>query len=266
MMLNNKFLLYFLLFFLATSLLKANSLDDLMRLKKAYPDFIKSVDDKNILWTDGTRMPVGRPSNRSFEEKIENPVLLDQLTLKYPKGDLKHPPRDDPGRIRYEPFFKKMYGSSEPEVQNHLATIYWLPNIFGQKYPLSVTTINSVDKQLKKVSDELETFVLKHPEMIPFLDNPAGTFKFRFIANSKNLSTHSYGIAIDINPNITDYWQWDLVLVANQPITENQIIHYKNRLPIEIVKIFEKHGFIWGGKWYHYDTMHFEYRPELLNN
>ena len=27
---------------------------------------------------------------------------------------------------------------------------------------------------------------------------------------------------------------------------------------------FETHGFIWGGKWYHYDTMHFEYRPELL--
>ena len=26
----------------------------------------------------------------------------------------------------------------------------------------------------------------------------------------------------------------------------------------------EKHGFIWGGRWYHYDTMHFEYRPELL--
>src|SRR5262245_1812136 len=27
---------------------------------------------------------------------------------------------------------------------------------------------------------------------------------------------------------------------------------------------FEKYGFIWGGHWYHYDTMHFEYRPELL--
>jgi type I restriction enzyme R subunit len=24
------------------------------------------------------------------------------------------------------------------------------------------------------------------------------------------------------------------------------------------VQIFEKRGFIWGGKWYHYDTMHFE--------
>ena len=32
----------------------------------------------------------------------------------------------------------------------------------------------------------------------------------------------------------------------------------------EIARIFERHGFIWGGKWYHYDTMHFEYRPELL--
>src|SRR5690242_16362928 len=27
---------------------------------------------------------------------------------------------------------------------------------------------------------------------------------------------------------------------------------------------FEQHGFIWGGRWAHYDTMHFEYRPELL--
>jgi hypothetical protein len=28
--------------------------------------------------------------------------------------------------------------------------------------------------------------------------------------------------------------------------------------------VFEQHGFIWGGRWAHYDTMHFEYRPELL--
>jgi peptidoglycan LD-endopeptidase CwlK len=41
-------------------------------------------------------------------------------------------------------------------------------------------------------------------------------------------------------------------------------IPYRNKVPFEIVSIFEKHGFIWGGKWYHYDTMHFEYRPELF--
>jgi hypothetical protein len=32
----------------------------------------------------------------------------------------------------------------------------------------------------------------------------------------------------------------------------------------EIVKIFEKYGFIWGGKWFVFDNMHFEYRPEIL--
>jgi HSP20 family protein len=39
---------------------------------------------------------------------------------------------------------------------------------------------------------------------------------------------------------------------------------YRNRMPQEIVSIFERQGFIWGGKWNHFDTMHFEYRPELL--
>src|SRR3569623_1717748 len=34
--------------------------------------------------------------------------------------------------------------------------------------------------------------------------------------------------------------------------------------PARNVAIFERHGFIWGGRWSHFDTMHFEYRPELL--
>ena len=52
-----------------------------------------------------------------------------------------------------------------------------------------------------------------------------------------------------------NYWLWD---------KKGKNIVYKNQIPLEIVKIFEKYGFIWGGRWYHYDTMHFEYRPELL--
>jgi hypothetical protein len=39
---------------------------------------------------------------------------------------------------------------------------------------------------------------------------------------------------------------------------------YTSRTLIEIVEVFEKYGFIRGGKWYHYDTTHIEYRPELL--
>ncbi|MES0403835.1 MAG: M15 family metallopeptidase, partial [Hyphomicrobium sp.] len=57
----------------------------------------------------------------------------------------------------------------------------------------------------------------------------------------------------------TDYWR------QAKPGTDGTYA-YKNKIPMEIVRIFEKHGFIWGGKWHHYDTMHFEYRPELLGN
>lgn len=35
-------------------------------------------------------------------------------------------------------------------------------------------------------------------------------------------------------------------------------------MPMQIVDAFERHGFTWGGRWNHYDTMHFEYRQELV--
>jgi hypothetical protein len=33
-----------------------------------------------------------------------------------------------------------------------------------------------------------------------------------------------------------------------------------------VVQIFEDNGFIWGGKWHHFDTVHFEFRPELVGS
>ena len=34
--------------------------------------------------------------------------------------------------------------------------------------------------------------------------------------------------------------------------------------PDSFIEAFERRGFVWGGKWFYYDTMHFEYRPEIL--
>ena len=90
-------------------------------------------------------------------------------------------------------------------------------------------------------------------------NNPAGTFVWRLISGTNRLSMHSYGVAIDINLNLSHYWQWDC-----RCKDENVPLSYRNKIAAQVVEIFEKHGFIWGGKWYHYDTMHFEYRRELL--
>jgi len=35
-------------------------------------------------------------------------------------------------------------------------------------------------------------------------------------------------------------------------------------IPAAAVEAFERHGFVWGGKWLFFDTMHFEYRPDIL--
>ena len=133
-------------------------------------------------------------------------------------------------------------------MQKNLVTISWVPGICGCS--VQVNSVNGVSEKLKAVSDEIESTL--GPEFNKYLSRTGGTFNWRNIAGTNRLSTHAFGTSIDINTNYSNYWQWD----GN--------FSWKNKIPMEIVEIFEKHGFIWGGKWYHYDTMHFEYRPELL--
>lgn len=245
---------------------KANLESDLQQLQAAYPLTIKSVSKNTLTWTDGTQWLVeNQIHNKFIEQKLIAPSLADQITnIHYPKGKLTNTELskivDDPGRIRYEPFFKKMYGRSKSEVKKNLVTIYWMPKIFNKSYPLQVTTINNVDKKLILVSEALEKLP---PRYYKYLDKPLGTFCSRTIANTHRLSPHSFGMTIDINRDYSDYWQWDLEREGSL-ISEDALLVYHNEIPPEIVNIFEQYGFIWGGKWHHYDTMHFEYRPELL--
>lgn len=259
-------LLSFLCFTLATG--NASTSDKLLRLQEAYPDFIQSVSANEIIWFDGTSMPLtDGKTDKTQQEKLDDPSLLDQLTgSQYKTGIPPNPsdtPTDDPGRVRYMPFFQKMYGQTEKEVEAKLTEIYWMPRFFGTRYPLRVTTINGVSQKFTEISEELEDLCTAHPQYIPYLGDPGGTFTWRDIANTHRLSMHSFGMTIDVNAELTDYWQWDLIKEGRPP-NEDEILSYKNHLPLEIVSIFEKHGFIWGGKWQHYDTMHFEYRPELI--
>lgn len=222
--------------------------------QKAYPQYIIGTTQHEIIWRDSTRMVYDDKQKKTRAELLQNADLEDQLKEKYPLN-FKLPPTlyADPGRSRYEPFFRKMYGATEEQVSENLVEIIWLRNSLKKK--LLVTRINNVNVHLQAVSDELE----QHPELIKYVTNPAGTFKWRPIAGTNRLSTHSFGIAIDINLAYSHYWQWDCKCQD-----ENILLKYRNKIPQKVVEIFEKHGFIWGGKWYHYDTMHFEYRPELL--
>ena len=241
-------------------------LQALERLKAAYPDCIQEVFEHEIVWADGQCMQIEDTQvSKSAAEKINNPSLADQLEQSlYVVGKPESRPEDDPGRIRFEQFFRKMYGNSPEEVQVHLENILWMPNVLGAHARiLRVTRINNIHEKIQKISEELEELVSKYPEYIKFVDRPGGTFCWRMIAGTNRLRNHSFGMTIDINVAQSHYWQWDLKKQGSA-VCEEVELPYKNAIPWEIVEIFEKHGFIWGGKWYHYDTMHFEYRPELL--
>ena len=222
-------------------------------LVSAYPDQLAGHDGQVLRWRDGTVMSLGDVAARPFAEMLRQASIIDQLRIPYPHGALPRPPaRDaDPGRFRNTTFFRKMYGDcAQNEVSGRLASIVWLPKSWGKR--LQVTVANGVDARLRAVSAEIDAL----PEAIRRAAYPsAGTYNCRAVADTGAPSTHGYGIAIDLNTAVADYWFWQ---------RHASDLAYRNRVPREIVAIFEKHGFIWGGKWYHFDTMHFEYRPELL--
>ncbi len=228
------------------------------RLVAAYPDFLAGYEDNAIIWRDGTRMAFDDGRNKTFQERLNDPDLEDQFYAEYPRGLRGVPPLEniDPGRVRHEPFFTKMYGNCKDDaraVSSRLEEVVWLPENDGST--LRVTSVNGVAQALQKVSNALDKLP-RH--FMKYLRPSAGTYHCRTIAGTERFSVHAFGAAIDINAKYGDYWRWSGA-EPGEPLT------YRNRIPWEIVEIFEQHGFIWGGKWYHYDTLHFEYRPELLN-
>ena len=222
-------------------------------LVAAYPDFLAGSEGNVLIWKDGTRMPISdRRTGKSFVQLLDHPDIKDQFAIPYPLGiKLKHPAiNEDPGRIRFQPFFLKMYGDCR-KAARRLKAVRWLPNRGGGI--VMATTVNGVAEKLAAVARELEQLPAN---LTRFLVPSAGAYNCRAIAKTHRLSVHAYGAAIDLNSRYGDYWQW--------PTASKGTIPWKNRMPLAIVEVFERHGFIWGGKWYHYDTMHFEYRPELI--
>lgn len=231
----------------------------MQKICSAYPDHFEGYEDNFLIWKDGTKMLFDDGKEKDTQTLLDSADLEDQFKIPYPKGTNFSIPQkgQDPGRVRYEPFFRKMYGNSPQEVQKKLTTITWLPKTLNIK--LQVSTVNQIHQKMQAISSELEELLVKTPHFAKYLQKPAGTFNWRLISGTNRLSTHSFGMTIDLNVTYSNYWQWD-----NKTTNENVPLTYRNQIPMEIVSIFEKYGFIWGGKWYHYDTMHFEYRPELL--
>jgi hypothetical protein len=121
--------------------------------------------------------------------------------------------------------------------------------------------------RLQKIDRLVKEAAKNDPEVQTFLNNigSIGAWNWRNVALTVSRSFHSYGVALDILPkNLrgrATYWQW-----TGEKTPEWYKVPYTERYhpPPVVVKIFEQYGFCWGGKWMLFDTMHFEYRPEIM--
>lgn len=220
-------------------------------LVKSYPSVLAGVEGNHLLFRDGgPPLVIDDGQTKTHQEKLKDADIEDMLSQFYPLGPCASRPavNFDPGRIRVDGFFRRLYGASKAQVKQQLVRVQW----FGTR--LWVHRAHGAAEALKRVRDEIAKLpkALRKPAM-----KSAGTFNWRTIAGTKRLSVHSFGAAVDLDVKYSNYWRWSGGKPGRVPI-------YTNRIPLEIVDIFERHGFVWGGRWYHYDTMHFEYRPALI--
>ena len=224
-------------------------------LVAAYPDFLAGFEGNAIVWKDGTRMAFddGR-GVKDFETRLAAPDLKDMFYAPYPLGRagsqrrLQHRPRPRALPAALRQHIRRLHqgrGDGASRRRGLAPDQVWAAaqgNPHQRRRP-----------RLQAVSDELDA--ARGDDAAPravgrHLQLPPGR-------RHQPQSAHGLGIAIDIAIAHADYWRW------TRPGADGRYA-YRNRVPWEIVEVFERHGFIWGGKWHHFDTMHFEYRPEII--
>jgi len=246
--------------------------------KRAYPDKVKQVEFRNNDWalsingtwfyySEGRLLPERFLNQKQeytaypfyhYEKKLPPlPAFTEQekelIESKIKKRKL-NPPHRHPG------IYNTLWRVSDQVTSwERVKNIFFL-GIETQVHRELLEELAAVEEEIMekaKTDSELKAFIASIADV-------AG-YTWRNIADTNSLSGHAYGIAVDIIPKnmakqIT-YWLW-----SKEYNEEWYSIPYEDRFmpPQTFIEVFENHGFVWGGKWFYFDTIHFEYKPEIL--
>jgi hypothetical protein len=149
--------------------------------------------------------------------------------------------------------------SSRAESWDRVKQIYFLGLTVMVHYSI-IEELSLVEERIREIS-KTDAEVAQWIQNIKSIDG----WNWRKIAATQSRRYHSYGAAIDFLPKtqggLAVYWQWTAAARSDW-----WAVPYSGRLhpPEKVIGAFESFGFLWGGKWTTYDTIHFEYRPEIL--
>lgn len=188
------------------------------------------------------------------------------------------PPWQDPGPEEEERFsdFSRRRRSNPPKRSRHFYDALWRAGSREESYDRvksirflgrSVLVHYTILEELVQVEERILREAKTDPQVQEWMDSldTVSGWNWRNIAETQSRSFHAYGAAIDLLPasrrGLETYWLWTAEYNARW-----WAVPYEKRFhpPDAVIRAFESCGFIWGGKWLLFDTMHFEYRPEIL--
>jgi len=229
---------------------------DLLCLMLGYPEYISGIETSDngnvyLIMKSGQKLIYDDKKTKNAEQKLANPDIQDMLEQPYPLTSINKLMENDfdPGRVRMYSLLKEVYGNNKQQIEKQLGNV----KVGGRSFQFSRS--NGASDALKTAMSELIALAQSNNKVGAAAFPSSGTFNYRVISGTNRLSPHAFGIAIDLARDNRDYWKW-----ATREQGQKRLEAY----PKEIVEIFEKNNFVWGGKWGHFDILHFEYRPEII--
>ena len=230
-------------------------------------EWMLKVDEQWFAWAHGRLLPeADRGSWRDFEpfsfydypRRLPPLPSLDEQEAARLRERLAQEERHPPRRS------ERLMGSLL-EASNRASTESRLVRM--EVAGFVVTVHERLRGPLTRVSRELVFLRKADPSVAAFLRqlSEMNGYNYRYVDGTRARSLHSYGTAVDLIPRRAalgfSYWRWAMY---KKPSWWE--IPYDQRWmpPDPVVRAFEREGFVWGGKWLTFDTMHFEYRPDLF--
>ncbi len=254
------------------------SADDVFRaLVQAYPDWVtpsKDGDDKTLsvggkefLWAEGRLLPPEQADHWAdyspqpfYVYQRQVPDVASWSAERVAEAEARLADRRSASPKRESSFFDALW-----EIHNRGTADDAQKRI--RFLGLPVTVHKSLESVLARIEARLQAERTQDESLDRFLNNLVRLegYNWRAIAETQSRSNHAYGAAVDLIPRSyggkSPYWLWS---PQERPGWYRTAWVRRWDPHPAVVKAFEAEGFVWGGKWLLFDTIHFEYRPEIL--
>jgi hypothetical protein len=215
-------------------------------------DIVFSIEGKEVHFEDGRLLEASRLDRRESCDPVFYRYPLEPLT----KAPV--PAAEFPTSCRHVP--EILWGETESEARRHASGVRFI----GRRM-----FVNDVLRApLAAVERDLRALAARDTAVAEWIDEIEITYSFvdRDISATDTPSYHAWGLAFDLVPESYEgrhvYWRWSRAL--DRQGWQSIPLEERWSPPPGVVEIFERHGFVWGGKWGYFDMIHFEYRPEIL--